>query len=397
MIFMEDQNKSNEEDYLNAITKDKKVAKDKKNDDVSKSELKKKDKEEKKKDKKEGKKHERGLIVAVVILAALFSVALPLAVIGVLVIVQSSNASLEIVDNSAASAENENGCETYECEEIQDMEKVLKEIRNKISQIGGEEASIRNIDGNIVYHKINGEGLLLPFKKAMGIEYTISEEDMGKFSDEAAKVLADMGYGEFAEVAGRKYFNDKGLDIFASKEKLGFAGVMCGFGPYQDKWVAACAGRYLWFDDDYNFLRTVVPKSSGNYLIKYSRSEALAIDLAEAYRKETDQTIGSVVLNIEEKRVTGGSIAYIRTDESKIDTADQGPVDGGYYFYKKETNSEWVYAGRAMGSYMGVRFYDDCGELSDETKEIFGSFYVCFDQKNNEAFYLDGSSFYIGQ
>lgn len=206
-----------------------------------------------------------------------------------------------------------------------------------------------------------------------------------------ANLLRENGFSEYAEVGGMKYF-EKG-------------GIICGYGfngfGSLKKWIAACALRSEEFDEKYTVFREHINKPgdfmTGNYLDGYTESEALASDLAEAYKKRTDEVIGSVVLEVgKEQNANGVYIARIRTDKNKQAINDLG-VDGfsGYYFYKKSgSDTEWIYAGRYVATQSGYDFYD-CNELNEEVKEIFGKPYICHDQKNGGDFYLDGSRFYL--
>ncbi len=199
---MEDQNKSNEEDYLNAITKDKKVAKDKKSDNVSKTELKKKEKEEKKKAKKEGKKHEKGLVIAVVILAVLLALALPGAILFIVALCNSNPfaARAVITEQHAESTVVDDECESYECDE-ETVEKVLKRIREEFEEgeLDSRNSEIHyNTNGKDtdsgLYHKINDDGTLYPLDWSLVLGYYFDETKTSDFEERAVKTLLDIGF-----------------------------------------------------------------------------------------------------------------------------------------------------------------------------------------------------------
>lgn len=374
MIFMEDQNKSNEEDYLNAITKDKKVAKDKKSDDVSKAELKKKEKEEKKKAKKEGKKHEKGLIAAVVILAVLLAVALPGGILFIVALCNSNpfTARAVITEQPAESTVvDDNECESYECDE-ETVEEIVKKVRDKVERLGSK--SITRINGNVVFYKINDDGVLLPFKTSLGIDFSSSSEDADRLNDETRKALVEMDFVEYTKVSAREYYIN---------EKLGSEGIICGFGYGYSSWLVACAGRKMGFDDYDN-----------NYVAGY------APILAEVYKNKTGQTIGPVL-----GRVSSGLENNTWSDDYEIIyislnyDANLGFSD--YVFYKKfgSSDSEWKYAGRANNTQSGYVFYD-CDELDEETIGVFselsyipddynfGHGITCYNEKTGFGFSL---------
>ena len=234
-----------------------------------------------------------------------------------------------------------------------------------------------NYYGNIrygasgVYHKINDDGVLYKLNRSLSLGYPFGSE---VFKKRNMKSMLEMGFSEYAHIDNDTHFNtikeDKDNTYFARKNEESGSEIVCVVGIF----VVDCSNE-KWKVDD----------------------EDIVVKVVEAYKKETGQVIGSVVLDFQKEPSNDkAEIAYMRTDVSAHAIDDGVGIDGfsGYYFYKKFGDSEWVYAGKYVVTQAGRNFYD-CSELSDEVKEIFGKPYICFDQKNGGDFYLDGSRFYI--
>ncbi len=370
MIFMEDQNKSNEEDYLNAITKDKKVAKDKKSDDVSKAELKKKEKEEKKKAKKEGKKHGNGLIVAVTILAVLFGISSLVAFFAIAGLISNEHRYNPAYSTTGFTEcetgygngiswmgyqiQDGNGCvvingvtidkrdkiEMYEIEE-ELAAGVVRKVLSGTSELARQYGPYIRFQDNSVLYKLGEDGPLAPIKKTIGAQYdTRYNLNVDEVNNATANILTNLGYSKHTEDSlGNIYYkNDEAKSI-------------CGFGAHlygvdEHYWSIACASE-SWIDDDFDDKNTIV-------------------EMAKTYEEKEGKAMGPIKSMKEERK------------DYRYEVATIYGLDGNtYVFYRRNSSdvyNKWIYAySTYQSSYPKCEIFDN----DDEMREAFSGSTQC--------------------